>query len=306
VKSSAVVRRHSLARERSAGSGLAAGEALRQAVERLAHTDAPGVTAQALMGQVLGLSRAQVLARPEQELTPDEAAALAGLVARAAAGEPLAYLTGTREFCGLACEVDANVLVPRPETEQLVELALRRSPPPGRIVDVGTGSGCIAVTLARRLPEAKVWAVDVSEAALAVAQRNAERHGVAGRIAWVEGDLLDAWRGDPARLKAGGFDLIVANLPYIDSEALNSLTVAAHEPRLALDGGPGGLALVERLLAQAAGALAAGGTVLLEIGAGQGERAAALGQRAFPGAAVIVHPDLAGLERVLAIHAVSG
>jgi release factor glutamine methyltransferase len=289
-----------------AGRPSSLGAALRQATRLLAHTDAPAVTAQALLGQVLGLSRAQVLARPEQPLSVDEAAALDELVARAAAGEPLAYLTGTREFCGLDFEVDVNVLVPRPETELLVELALRLSPAPRRIVDVGTGSGCIAVTLARRLPEAAVTAVDISPGALALARRNAERHGVAERLTFIEGDLLEpiaSLNGNErnAAPKAETFDLIVANLPYIDTDELRTLPVARHEPWLALDGGPGGLELVEHLLAQAPAVLAPGGTVLLEIGAGQGQRAAALGRAAFPGAAVRQHPDLAGLDRVLAI-----
>ncbi len=260
------------------------------------------------MGHVLGLSRAQVLARPEHRLTADQAAVYAALVARVAAGEPLAYLTGRREFCGLDFEVDQNVLVPRPETELLVELALKLSPAPRRLVDVGTGSGCIAVTLAARLPGAAITAVDVSPAALRLARRNAERHGVAGRIRFALADLLkeipSSINGELSfpLIELGGFDLLAANLPYIDSDELKTLPVAAHEPRLALDGGPGGLRLVERLLGQARGALRPGGTALLEIGAGQGPRAGALAQVAFPGAGVRVHPDLAGLDRVLEIN----
>lgn len=290
-----------------AGRRSSLGGAQRQATEALAHIDSPALTAQALLGHVLGLSRAQVLARPEQELTGEQTAALAGLVARAAAGEPLAYLTGRREFYGLDFEVDSNVLVPRPETELLVELALRLSPPPRRLVDVGTGSGCLAVTLAVRLPKALVTATDVSPGALAVARRNAERHGVADRISFARADLLkDLAIGMDEGRSASSIpietpDLIVANLPYIDSEELTTLPVAAHEPRLALDGGPGGLMLIERLLVQAPRVLAPGGVVLLEIGAGQGQRAAALGQAAFPGAAVMLHADWAGLERVVEI-----
>ena len=284
------------------------GAVLREATKALAHTNSPGVTAQALVGHVLGLSRAQVLARPERLLTADEAAAYEALVARAAAGEPLAYLTGKREFCGLVFEIDANVLVPRPETELLVELALKLSPAPRRIVDVGTGSGCIAVTLAARLPEAAVTAVDVSSAALAVARRNAERHGVAERMVIAQSDLLQ----EVSNVESGGlrppdstleeYDLIIANLPYIDSDELRSLPVAAHEPRLALDGGPGGLALLERLLAQARERVAPGGSVLLEIGAGQGVRARVLARAAFPEARVTVHRDWAGLERVVQLN----
>jgi release factor glutamine methyltransferase len=287
--------------------GTSAAEALGQAALALADTDAPAITAQALLGHVLGLDRAQVLARPERALSAAEQAAFAALAARAARGEPLAYLTGAREFCGLSFEVNADVLVPRPETELLVELALRLSPPPRRIVDVGTGSGCLAVTLALWLPEARVTAVDVSRAALAVARRNAQRHGVAGRVDFLQADLLQGFAGLDGRQRhlppsnQADINLIVANLPYIDSAELQTLPVAAHEPRLALDGGPGGLALVERLLGQARGALRPGASVLLEIGAGQGERAATLARAAFPGACVRLHADWAGLDRVIEV-----
>ncbi len=272
-----------------------------------------GITATALLAHVLGLTRAQILARPEMPLSPEQAAAYEALVARAAQSEPLAYLTGQREFYGLDFEVDARVLVPRPETELLVERALAARP--GRVLDVGTGSGCIAVALAVNLPEAAITASDVSAEALAVASRNARRHQVAGRIEFVQSDLLDAFLPSasgfplltPAPILPWGsdfqppFQLICANLPYIDPAELRALAVSRFEPQLALDGGPGGLVLIERLLSQAPGALAPGGMLLLEIGDSQGPAALALARAAFPAASSRLERDLAGLDRLLVI-----
>jgi release factor glutamine methyltransferase len=272
--------------------------ALQSSRARLAALDDGNTTGSALLGHVLGLTRAQVLARPEQVLTPEQAAAFEALVARAAAGEPLAYLTGRREFYGLDFEVDPAVLVPRPETELLVDRALAAQP--ARVLDVGTGSGCIAVTLAVRLPEAALTASDLSPAALALARRNAQRHGVAEHITFVHSDLLDAFL-PPASSFQPPFDLIAANLPYIDTDELGTLPVARFEPRLALDGGPGGLVLVARLLRQAPALLAPGGRLLLEIGASQGPAALDLAHAAFPSAAAHVQRDLAGLDRLLVI-----
>ena len=299
--------------------------ALQSARTRLAGVDDGHITASALLGHVLGLTRAQLLARPDQLLSTEQVAAFVALVARAALGEPLAYFTGRREFYGLEFEVDSQVLVPRPETELLVDRALAARPV--RVLDVGTGSGCIAVTLAVRLPQAAITASDLSPGALAVARRNAERHGVAERIAFVQSDLLEAFPvsdrpassradlakqdrltshvPDPAkqdRLTARPlYDLIAANLPYIDPVELQTLPVARFEPRLALDGGPGGLMLIEQLLRQAPAVLAPGGRVLLEIGASQGPAALALARAAFPGAVASLQRDLAGLDRLLVI-----
>lgn len=313
-------------------SGLSS--VLQSARIRLASIDDNHTTASALLGHVLGLTRAQVLARPELVLSTEQAAIFEALVARAAQGEPLAYLTGRREFYGLEFEVDANVLVPRPETELLVDRALAARP--ALVLDVGTGSGCIAVTLAVRLPLAAITASDLSPGALAVAGRNAQRHGVAERIAFVQSDLLDAFPVSdrpassltvpedactvPDRPASSltlptsnfrpptsnfhpPFDLIAANLPYIDPDELSTLPVARFEPRLALDGGQGGLALIERLLRQAPRLLAPGGRMLLEIGAGQGSAALGLARGAFPAAAAHIEPDLAGLDRLLVIEA---
>src|SRR5574341_580891 len=180
------------------------------------------VTGQALLAHVLGRDRAWLFAHPEAMLTPDQAERFADLLGRAAQGEPLAYLIGQREFCGLAFEITPDVLIPRPETEGLVEAALnwaQNTPIPSpRMVDVGTGSGIIAVTLAVKLPQAYFIGVDVSAQALALARRNARRHGAGDRIAFVRGDLL---AGLP-----GPFDAIIANLPYIPRDHLASLAVS--------------------------------------------------------------------------------
>lgn len=282
------------------------GEALAFAHRELVQTDSPALTAQVLLAHVTGLTRTQVLARPEQPLSEAQQAQFAALLARAAEGEPLAYLTGEREFCGLAFWVDHHVLVPRPETELLVELGSAARP--RRILDVGTGSGCLAIALAVRLPQAMVMAVDIAPEALALARRNAARHGVERRLTFIKSDLLSAWlpSSDPFATnlpvaRPPAFDLIVANLPYIDSDELRGLAVARHEPALALDGGPGGLKLIERLLRQAPRFLAPHGLLLLEIGAAQSVPALALARAAFPHASVTVHQDLAGLDRVVAL-----
>ena len=242
---------------------------------------------------MLGLNRTQVLTQPERTLSAAEQAAFERLTARAAVNEPLAYILGRREFYGLSFEVNSQVLVPRPETELLVDLARARRPK--RALDVGTGSGCIAVALAVNVPDATVTALDLSPEALAVARRNAAAHGVSDRLTFVQSDLLAALE------PAATFDLLCANLPYIDTAELSTLPVAAHEPALALDGGPGGLLVIERLLAQAPPHLAPGATLLLEIGATQGAAAVALGRAAFPAAAVRIVRDLSDLDRVLTI-----
>jgi release factor glutamine methyltransferase len=216
---------------------------------------------------------------------------------RGAAGEPLAYLTGTRAFYGRDLIVTPAVLIPRPETEHLVEAALSwaQGRTGLRIADIGTGSGAIAVTLAAHLPDAQVWAVDVSPEALAVARQNAMRYNLLDRIVFAPGDLLDPLR------ETGPLGLIAANLPYIPRAELDTLAVARHEPRLALDGGVDGLDLIRLLLAQAPAVLAVHGLLLLEIGAGQGMQVARMARDAFLDAQVQVIPDYAGHERVVRI-----
>jgi len=268
------------------------GFSLRQATAELTPiTDAPHLESEILLAHVLNISRAALLAHPERALTASQLTTYQTLVHRRAANHPLPYLTGRVEFYGLEFEITPDVLIPRPETETLVDLALARSP--GSVVDVGTGSGCVAVALAANLPEATVCAIEISPAALAVARRNVERHGVTDRVQLMVGDVFNP-RPSPS-------DLIVSNPPYVRTGdcALLPASVRNHEPRLALDGGPDGLAIVRQLLAQAPAVLRPGGGILIEIGADQGDAASRLAHTYFPEATARVHPDLAGRDRVL-------
>lgn len=263
---------------------------------QLHRSPSPALDARLLLAHVLGRDHTYLVAHDDEALTAAQAAAYDQLLARAAADEPVPYLIGRAPFYGQEFVVSPAVLIPRPETEQLVEAALvwGRGRGPLRAVDVGTGSGCIAVTLAHHWPEAVIVAVDMSAAALAVAQANAERLA-AGRVALVRGDLLAAF--------GPGFDLIAANLPYVTRQEWTMLPdgVKSYEPALALDGGTDGLDAIRALLPQAAERLRPGGLVLLEIGWRQGAAAAALARAAFPAARVEVRPDFAGHDRLVAI-----
>lgn len=218
--------------------------------------------AEVLARHALGWDRARYLAERRGEAPAGFAVRFEGLVGRRRLREPVAYITGTREFWGLEFEVTPDVLIPRPESELIVEqaLAARAGAPPRRVVDVGTGSGCLAIALAREWPDARVTATDVSRTALVVARRNAARHGVLPRLRFVQADLLDG--------VAPEADVIVSNPPYVASLAAPSLLpdVRDHEPSVALFGGPAGLDVIERLLAQAARGLRPGGVLLWEFG----------------------------------------
>ena len=258
----------------------------------------PRLDAELLVADVLSMPRVQLYVQFERVLTPEELAALRALIKRRQAGESVAYLTGRKEFWKLEFAVDARVLVPRPDTETLIEEALARLGQPGepgaaapRIADVGTGSGALAITLAKLRPDAAVFASDVSAPALEVARANAER--LAAAVTFVEGDL-----GAPLAPHAP-FSLIVANLPYIPAGELASLPADVRtEPALALDGGADGLDLVRRLIGEAAALLAPGGALALEIGAGQAEATRALLQAAGL-ADIQARRDLAGVDRVV-------
>lgn len=270
-------------------------EWLQRLKQRLAGvSESASLDAQTLLAHVTGRSRTWVLAHPEAALTQAQEQVLGAALERLEGGEALPYVLGRWAFYGLDFSLTPDTLIPRPETELLVETALAwLGAHPGRrwALDVGTGSGCIAVTLAVHAPDLRLLASDVSYPALRVARGNARQHAVAGRIWPLACDLLP-----PA---ARRFDLICANLPYIPSAKLATLAVARREPRLALDGGPDGLDLVRRLLRRAPGALAPGGLLLLEIEASQGASACALARAAFPVAEVRVVADLAGRERLL-------
>ena len=288
-----------------AGPAASVDQTLRVASARLAaaRVDAPRLVAEALLAQAISLSRVQLLARAEQPLSPDQLERYHALVGRCESGEPLAYVLGRREFYGLEFVVDRRVLIPRPETELLIETAIAVAQARSEsahvgyaIADIGTGSGAIAVTLAACLPQARVIATDVSPEALVVARENAQRHAVDDRVEFRAGDLL-------APLDAP-VDLIVANLPYIRSAecARPPHAIRRYEPVVALDGGPDGLELVRRLLSEAPRAIRPGGSILIEIGASHGDAAAELARDAFAEAAEIqVKADLAGLDRLLVI-----
>jgi release factor glutamine methyltransferase len=266
------------------------------AAELRAASATPRLDAELLLAHALGVGRAHVLAGGASPLTAEQLGGFRGLVARRAELEPVAYLVGHKEFFGLDFVVDRRVLVPRPETELLVELALERLNVRafGRlnVADIGTGSGCIAIALAKHLPSAELIAVDVSPGALQVAAANAERHGVADRVRLVQGDLL-APLDRPV-------DLLVSNPPYTVLGEIDE-GVRRHEPRGALDGGPDGLDLYRRLLAEAPAKLRRNGAALLEIGATQGAAVSELAREHFPGARISLHKDLAGLDRVVII-----
>ncbi len=289
-------------------------EALEEAVERLRAAGSPSarLDAELLLAHAVGADRTAILAHPEAPLGPGQQQTYRSALERRAAGEPVAYIRGLKEFYGLAFGVDARALIPRPETERLVELALAwivqrasdrprpRGTPPVRVLDVGTGSGAVAVALAvvlrrRRFSEAvEVVASDRSAEALSLALENAVAHGVSDLVEFRRADLL----GD--ELLAGGpFDLLVANLPYIPTSVVPQLPIAAgFEPREALDGGPDGLTLVRQLLRQLPQALAPGGAALLEIGSDQAEGVREAAAEAMPGWTVTLHPDLSGRPRV--------
>jgi release factor glutamine methyltransferase len=233
---------------------------------RLAATPfgAPTREAGLLLGAVLGLSEVQVLAHPERPVGAEQEARFRALLERRLTGEPVAYLLGEREFYGRMFHVDRRVLIPRPETEHVVEVVLGLDLPNGaRIVDVGTGSGCLAVTLALELPGSWVVATDLSPGALALAAGNARRHGVAERVRLVGSDLLSGLALSP-------FDLVVSNPPYVDLADAPSLSpeVCNFEPHLALFSPGAGDSTLARLFAESAG-LRAGTFVVVEIGYGQ-------------------------------------
>ncbi|HHY93222.1 MAG TPA: peptide chain release factor N(5)-glutamine methyltransferase [Firmicutes bacterium] len=288
-------------------------EAWQEGTRRLAAAgvESPQLDSEVLLRHVLGATT-EVFYRDLGEDLPDEPLEqFRALLGRRAQGTPVAYLTGHKEFFGLDFEVTPAVLIPRPETEILVERALQVAselPATQRglsILDLGTGSGALAVALAAALPSARLVATDCSAAALEVAARNAQRQGVRARIAFRQGDLWAALpEKDAARRPV--FDLIVSNPPYIPADELAALPrEVRQEPRPALDGGPDGLAFYRRLAAGLPAYLAPGGWVLLEVGAGQ---ASAVNRLLAEAGLTVLSPvkDLAGIERVVQAHEPGG
>jgi release factor glutamine methyltransferase len=266
----------------------------------------PSLDAQVLLAWVIDKPRSWVLAHPEAYLTNDQEQELEINLTRLKTGEPLPYILGHWEFFGLDFSVTPDVLIPRPETELLVEQALewlRAHPTARRAVDVGAGSGCIAISLAVHIPNLRLLATDISPAALQIAKANVIHHKLSQRIEFLQGDLLKPLKDEGGQLNVqpATFNLLTANLPYIPTATLQDLDVYRREPTLALDGGPDGLKLVRRLLSQAPGIMEPGGLLLLEIEARQGGEAAALAAAAFPEARISILTDLAGLDRAIRI-----
>ncbi len=271
--------------------------ALRDAIQRLmGASGSPRLDAQLILAHTLTAPREALIAHPERLLTAHEVQTFGMLVKLRTRGMPIAYILGQRPFFDRTFYVTSHVLIPRPETEKLVEVALawaherEHDLPTPRLIDVGTGSGVIALSLAAHLPHAQVIAADVSAAALLIAQENAI--GLSN-VSIVQADLLAPFGGQ--------FDLIASNMPYIATGELDILEVARFEPHIALDGGSDGLLLIRRLLEAAPRRLATPGLMLLEHGADQGPAVAELARQAFPEACVTILKDDAGLDRIVRI-----
>lgn len=268
-------------------------EALKNGIARLmGASGSPRLDAQLILGHVIGQPREYLIAHSEQTLVDLQQQTFDKLLTLRTKGMPVAYILGQRPFFDRTFKVTSNVLIPRPETELLVETALSwaKGRGPLRIIDVGTGSGVIALSLAAKLPKANVVATDVSASAVLVARDNA---GELRNIRYIQADLLAPM--------GGKFDIICANLPYIATGELDILEVAKFEPHVALDGGKDGLFLIRRLLEQAPARLSVRGLLLMEIGADQGQAVQNLAKAAFPMAAVSLLKDDAGLDRVVRV-----
>ncbi|HEX2216737.1 MAG TPA: peptide chain release factor N(5)-glutamine methyltransferase, partial [Xanthobacteraceae bacterium] len=281
-----------------------AGHTLAAARRRLAaqlaelHFDTPTLDARILIGHALHLDHAGLIREADRHLRPEEIAAIAAVAARRLRREPIARIVGAKEFWSLPLAVNAATLVPRPETETVVEAALAAIDAGGsrgrelRLLDIGTGSGALLLALLSELPHASGIGTDICIEALATAQGNAVRLGMSGRAGFVACDIACALRGT--------FDVIVSNPPYVARDAIDRLApgVRDYEPRGALDGGPDGLAVYRQIAAQAPALLARGGHLLVELGAGQAEAVAAI-LRARGLAPAAPHHDLSGIPRAL-------
>ena len=258
-------------------------------------SDTPGLDAEVVLAHLLEKPRSWVMAHPEAALTGDDPDTLESLVARLERGEPLPYVLGSWEFFGLEFEVSNEVLIPRPETELLVERAiawLQSHPEFVHVADIGTGCGCIGIALAANVPGLKVTSTDISPQALEIARRNAVKNGVEAQIEFIRQDLF------PPDSK---FNLIVSNPPYIPTDTLQKLPIFGREPTLALDGGADGLGFIRRILNEAPVRLTPGGLLLMELEASEGSAVLSLAYDIFSEAEIHLHKDLAGRERLLEI-----
>ena len=269
--------------------------ALTQAIAALSkpNADTPRLDAEVLLAYLLRQNRAWLAAHNDFSLPLETEIQYKRFIRRRARREPVAYIIGQREFYGLTFHVSPQTLIPRPETELLVEEALRLLQPGWRALDVGTGSGCIAITLTLRAPQITVFASDISAGALDVARKNARQHKAAKRIQFLQADLLKGLNGP--------FNLIVSNPPYISMEEWATLApdVKDYEPALALNDGASGLKIIERILQDAPAKLAPEGALLIEIGAGQGAATLKLAQKYCPLLRFEIKQDLARRDRLL-------
>ena len=272
-------------------------QALGQAKELLAasNIEDASLEGELLLRHTLGIDRAHLYISLDRELSSERAETFWNLVKRRLNGEPAAYITGYREFYGLDFYVDPRILIPRPESELLVEkaLAIARQHYTYVIAEVGTGCGAIAISLALNLSEVKIYATDISAPALEVARINCRKHGVEDRVYLLQGDMLHPLP-EPV-------DLIIANLPYVKKSEISQAGLSDFEPQLALDGGPGGLDKIHQLCRQVGSKLNPQGSLLLEIGQGQGNSVITFLRDLFPSAAIEVTPDLSGIERVVSM-----
>lgn len=290
--------------------GTTVGRALITARQRLeeAGCDTPYLDAQVLLAFALQVERTWLFAHHEYELSEAEAATITELINRRMQHEPVAYLVGMREFYGLEIAVDRRVLIPRPETELLVDAVIdhitMREDQPVVVTDVGTGSGAIALAIAVNCPTARIFAIDLSADALTVARYNIERLDSQGQITLLQGDLLEPLRAYNGHESISKVDMLVANLPYIRSDAYPTLMsdVRDYEPQLALEAGPEGLDAITRLLQQAPHHLNPHGLIFLEIGHDQGEMVLELAQSFFPNAfSIRLRQDYQGHDRLVTI-----
>lgn len=269
------------------------------AVKKLRQKSLPNahLDAEVLLSTILNKPRGYLISHQEKEITASQLKKFHALISRRQKGTPIPYLTHHQEFYGLDFLVNRKVLIPRPETELLVEVVIQYArrlanlQSPISIADIGTGSGCIAVTLAKYLPNVKIYAIDISEKALAVAKINAKKHKVLKRIKFIKGDVLNP-------VKKEKFDIIVANLPYLTKDELINVP---HEPKQALYGGKLGLEIIERLLMQVPKYLKPESKIFLEISPTQTKALEYIVEQQLPGRKVEFKKDLAGRDRVAAI-----
>jgi len=270
-------------------------------------SDTPALDASVLIAHILNKSRTWVMAHPELTLTAEQQDHLNNSLAQLESGKPLPYVLGHWEFFGIEFDITPDVLIPRPETELLVEKAiawLNRHPSQRSIADVGTGSGAIAVSIAVNVPDGNILATDISPKALQIANQNAVKHGVGGKIEFVKCDLLphpqplSQWeKGEGVR----SLNLICANLPYIPTRTMLGLPIYGREPTLALDGGHDGFVLIRKLMEIAPEYLSPKSLMLLEIEASLGDQALELAHAMLPNASIHLHQDLTGRDRLLEI-----